>query len=180
MKRFLLMAIVISLLVNVQTVEPLENDKQSGFSVFTEEEKERFEALGYDMQKIESSIKTGEYTKEEVLQSADWKENELSMEAERQASQDAKNIEQERGAGALPSSCICAKPTLMLPPKGEGKASMGLIHHCKCGKLDCVRHRSGSKNSAFNLFCEEVGHFSKENTQPCVCSISKRRDKGSH
>ena len=55
MKRFLLMVIVISVLVNVQTVEPLENGNQFSFSDFTEEEKKRMEKLGYDLQKVESA-----------------------------------------------------------------------------------------------------------------------------
>ena len=49
------MVIVISVLVNVQTVEPLENGNQFSFSDFTEEEKKRMEKLGYDLQKVESA-----------------------------------------------------------------------------------------------------------------------------
>ena len=52
MKRFLLMAIVISLLVNVQTVEPLESDKQIEFTKEDLERFEKFEIAGNDTYKI--------------------------------------------------------------------------------------------------------------------------------
>ena len=83
----------------------------------------------------------------------------------------AKGLEQERAAGALPSSCICVKPTIMLAPSVSGETyRAGIMHHCKCGKLDCVRHITFLSKNEGNLFCEEVGRFSKQDIQPCVCS----------
>ena len=59
MKRFLLMVIVIFVLVNVQTVEPLENDKRSGSSVFTQEEKKYIEKNGGSLEGAETLIEQG-------------------------------------------------------------------------------------------------------------------------
>ena len=39
----------------------------SGFLDFTEEEKKRMEQLGYDLQKVESAIDSGEVTKDDMI-----------------------------------------------------------------------------------------------------------------
>ena len=56
----------------------------SGFLDFTEEEKKRMEQLGYDLQKVESSINSGEFTKDDMLISMASEENEFAEQAERE------------------------------------------------------------------------------------------------
>ena len=65
----------------------MDTSLDSGFSDFTEEEKKRFEALGYDVAKMESALRDGSETKEDLLELADWKDSQqaesVSREVER-------------------------------------------------------------------------------------------------
>ena len=65
----------------------MDTSLDSGFSDFTEEEKKRFEALGYDVAKMQSALRDGSETKEDLLELADWKDSQqaesVSREVER-------------------------------------------------------------------------------------------------
>ena len=56
----------------------------SGFLDFTEEEKKRMERLGYDLQKVESAINSGEITKDDMIVGMTAEEDQFAEQAERE------------------------------------------------------------------------------------------------
>jgi hypothetical protein len=72
-------------------------------------------------------------------------------------------------AADIPESCICSEETLLESPTGIKHSSIGVMYHCKCGKLDCVTHKVKPHSK---LFCQEAGIFKSGggNISPCQCS----------
>jgi hypothetical protein len=139
---------------------PQENSAKTNYK-FTEEDIQRFERLQLDVQ---SALDAGSSLEDIsiVAKRIEVEEN-FARQQSTQAYEDLK-------ATDIPESCICSEETIMEAPVGVKHPSMGIMHHCRCGKLDCVTHKI--KRDDNHLFCQEVGIFKSGggNISPCQCS----------
>ena len=64
-------------------------------------------------------------------------------------------------ANGTPEPCVCSTGTILDNGDGIENRRVGQLHHCQCGKMECVSHMSMFGKSSSNLVCHKDGGMFK-------------------